>query len=250
MELYTDKEVQALHEIALAIHRAEGLQEMCDRTLALLPELIFHEKSFFTYVPLGTRGQETAIRSLNMTEREQQEYTRRFAPYDYTAWYLNQEDVDVYRDSDVVSGETMATSRIYREWVLPMGMRYLCGNVIRSGGRRYGDLTLMRAREHGDFTDRELRLLALVTDHMRLWFTRHYETAALPLDAVPLEGLTAREREIAALACSELSLREISDRLSISYATARRHLANVYEKLGVSSRVQLMGLLRRSGKGE
>ncbi len=247
MEQFTEKEIQALHKLALAIHRADGLQQMCDSTLSLLPGLISHEKSFFTYVPLGSRGQETAIRSLNMTEREQQEYTRRFAPYDYTAWYLNQEDVDVYRDSDVVSGEIMDASRIYREWVLPMGMRYLCGNVIRSGGRRYGDLTLMRSQQHGDFTDRELYLLALVTDHMRLWFTQHYETAALPPDVLPLEGLTAREREIAALTCSDLSLREISDRLSISYATARRHLANVYEKLGISTRVQLMALIRRNG---
>ena len=37
-----------------------------------------------------------------------------------------------------------------------------------------------------------------------------------------------------------MSVREMSDYLAISYGTARRHLANIYGKLGISSRVQLI----------
>lgn len=47
--------------------------------------------------------------------------------------------------------------------------------------------------------------------------------------------LSGRESEILLLAARGLSNRGISDELHISEATVKRHLANVYEKLGVSS---------------
>ncbi|GHD26105.1 ATP-binding protein [Nocardiopsis kunsanensis] len=55
------------------------------------------------------------------------------------------------------------------------------------------------------------------------------------------EELTRREREIAELAGQGLSNREIAARLSISQATAARHIANIFRKLSISSRRQLTG---------
>ena len=48
--------------------------------------------------------------------------------------------------------------------------------------------------------------------------------------------LSARELEILLLAARGLSNRRISQALHISEATVKRHLANVYEKMGVGSR--------------
>ncbi|WP_017571515.1 ATP-binding protein [Nocardiopsis halotolerans] len=55
------------------------------------------------------------------------------------------------------------------------------------------------------------------------------------------ESLTPREREIAELAEQGLSNREIAERLTISQATAARHIANIFRKLSISSRTQLTG---------
>lgn len=52
-------------------------------------------------------------------------------------------------------------------------------------------------------------------------------------------GLTAREREIAVLVARGLSNRAIADELVISPATAARHVANIFTKLGLRSRAQL-----------
>lgn len=63
---------------------------------------------------------------------------------------------------------------------------------------------------------------------------------------VVADELTDRERQIAdAFALGE-SHREIGDRLQIAPATVRRHLANIYEKLGVSSKAELDRMLRGS----
>jgi DNA-binding CsgD family transcriptional regulator len=49
-------------------------------------------------------------------------------------------------------------------------------------------------------------------------------------------GLTNREAEVLRLVAGGASNREVGDRLWISEATVRRHLANIFRKLDVSSR--------------
>lgn len=49
-------------------------------------------------------------------------------------------------------------------------------------------------------------------------------------------GFTERERLVLASAAKGMTNRQIADALSISVATVKFHLANVYRKLGVSNR--------------
>ena len=49
-------------------------------------------------------------------------------------------------------------------------------------------------------------------------------------------GLTNREAEVLRLVAGGASNREVGDKLGISDATVRRHLANIVRKLDVSSR--------------
>jgi len=53
------------------------------------------------------------------------------------------------------------------------------------------------------------------------------------------QPLTRREREVTSLAISGLTAREIGARLFIGERTVETHLANVYAKLGIGSRVEL-----------
>ncbi len=59
--------------------------------------------------------------------------------------------------------------------------------------------------------------------------------------------LTRREREITALVGTGLSNRQIADRLTISQATAARHIANIFRKLSFTSRDQLAEWACRNG---
>ena len=52
------------------------------------------------------------------------------------------------------------------------------------------------------------------------------------------EPLTAREVEILRLVAAGLRNQEIADRLYISPATVKRHIANAYGKLGVGHRTE------------
>jgi DNA-binding CsgD family transcriptional regulator len=63
-----------------------------------------------------------------------------------------------------------------------------------------------------------------------------------------LDGvLTAREAEILARVATGAASREVAESLSISEATVRRHLANIYVKLDVRTRTAAAAWAHRHG---
>jgi DNA-binding NarL/FixJ family response regulator len=66
-------------------------------------------------------------------------------------------------------------------------------------------------------------------------------------DLAPLELLSDREREVAKLAAGGASNAEIAELLGIALRTVRAHLSQVFQKLGVRNRINLMVVLLRAG---
>jgi two-component system, NarL family, nitrate/nitrite response regulator NarL len=62
-------------------------------------------------------------------------------------------------------------------------------------------------------------------------------------------GLTLREREIVSAIREGKSNKDIASKLSISEETVKRHLSNVYAKLGITSRLELATLAARHELG-
>ena len=62
-----------------------------------------------------------------------------------------------------------------------------------------------------------------------------------------LTSLSPREQEIVRLLAANLRSSQIAERLGISLGTVKVHLHNVYGKLGLSDRADLMQLIRDSG---
>jgi DNA-binding CsgD family transcriptional regulator len=67
-------------------------------------------------------------------------------------------------------------------------------------------------------------------------------------DVVPsLDLLTRRERELAGLAAAGMRSRQIAEQLFLSPRTVDSHLARIYRKLHVSSRLALANILHGIG---
>src|SRR4051812_10572335 len=77
------------------------------------------------------------------------------------------------------------------------------------------------------------------------------ELTAQPGHAIPnpdqLDELTAREREVMALAGTGLSNQEIAERLAVSPATAKTHVSRAMMKLCARDRAQLVALAYKTG---
>jgi DNA-binding NarL/FixJ family response regulator len=62
--------------------------------------------------------------------------------------------------------------------------------------------------------------------------------------ATRVRSLTSRENEVALRVAEGLHNNEISERMKLSENTVRNYLQNVYKKLGISSRIELMTRVR------
>ncbi|MET0245667.1 MAG: response regulator transcription factor [Sphingomonas sp.] len=67
------------------------------------------------------------------------------------------------------------------------------------------------------------------------------------LSTDPLEGLSSRERAVAALVQRGLRNKEIADELGLTEGTVKVHLHKVFDKLGVRSRTDLILLAQERG---
>ncbi|GAA3863212.1 helix-turn-helix transcriptional regulator [Tessaracoccus defluvii] len=73
-------------------------------------------------------------------------------------------------------------------------------------------------------------------------------THSVPAARHRLESLTSREREVASLAASGLTNKEIASQLFVTVRTAEYHVHNAMTKLQVSSRARLHGVFAASGR--
>ena len=105
----------------------------------------------------------------------------------------------------------------------------------------------MAAAADASRRDREQRR-ASALDQRAGELVAHCEGAVTPAlaRAATVVPLTDREREIAALAAAGQSSRAIAERLFLSVRTVDNHLGRIYDKLGVSNRVELAAALERS----
>jgi DNA-binding NarL/FixJ family response regulator len=72
----------------------------------------------------------------------------------------------------------------------------------------------------------------------------HSSKAVTGSEIIELEGLSAREKDVLYLLVDGLEYKEIAVRLNISPHTVRTHIANVYEKLHISSKAQAIRLMQ------
>ena len=85
-------------------------------------------------------------------------------------------------------------------------------------------------------------MLALVTE-------RHLEPILRKTRLADLDALSAREREVLAFVTDGLSNSSIAMQLGLSEHTIKNYLFRVFEKLGVTSRVELLFYLTTRGHG-
>ena len=67
-----------------------------------------------------------------------------------------------------------------------------------------------------------------------------------PRETSRISSLSAREREIAMLYARGQTSREIADELCISPTTVRNHVATIYRKLGIGSKMELVKLTSKA----
>ena len=160
-------------------------------------------------------------------------------------------DLSAARLGDVVAWRRYRESAVFREYFGPGGVGDMLdiGLPARPGWQR--TLLLCRTREDRGFAERDRDIVELLRPHLLAREARAELRRRLLADASteevgadPDASLTIREREIVHLAAQGKSNDIIARELWITPGTVKKHLENVYEKLGVSNRAAAASWLR------
>jgi DNA-binding CsgD family transcriptional regulator len=153
-------------------------------------------------------------------------------------------DLAATRLSDVVAWRHYTETALYREYFRPGDIDYMLDLGLQAGHGRQSTLLFCRERGDRDYTERDRVVLETLRPHLRAREARTEllrQSRAATRDASdgrPDAGsaLTPREREVVYLAGAGKTNAEIAAELWLSPATVKKHLDNVYQKLGVGSR--------------
>ena len=159
-------------------------------------------------------------------------------------------NTETARDSDQISEEYLVNTKIYQDMYIPQGIHYVLRSLLVHNGVFIGSIELFNSKEQGDFTDRQLELLSTIAPYIatRLGVLLEEENERIEIDAFDkqkwraLYGLTTRELEVLSLIIKGNKDEHIVEDLFISPATLKKHLSNIYHKVGVNDR---SGLFRK-----
>jgi DNA-binding CsgD family transcriptional regulator len=137
--------------------------------------------------------------------------------------------LEVVQVSDFVTSRQLRSREIYAEMFQPLGVEHImCLPLPTAPGRTR---VYLFGREAGrGFTEAERTLLILLQPHL---YRIHREAAGR---RGPRRSLTRRQLEIVRCLALGMSSDEIARQLLIAPGTVRKHLENVFNRLGVTSR--------------
>jgi len=167
----------------------------------------------------------------------------------YTLWLSHAPEAMVIRDRDILRDgrfSSPAYDSCFGAYAIHDCMQM---NIVHAG-RVMARLALYRTKGEELFSDQDVFLLRSLSSHICLayhnclfgWDSGREEGS--PAELAKARGLTHREEEVLALVCQDLDNPAILARLGISRSTLHKHLQSIYRKCGVSSRWELVKLLR------
>lgn len=140
-------------------------------------------------------------------------------------------DCDSYKDA----------ANFYAEYVRPNHIQSSFGLGLRDNSRSLRALMSLDRTGKTEYSRDEIDNMKIIRPHLDNLLQNLYvnlqETDPGTKDRFLL---TRREQEIAVLLAKGVTPQNISERLSISYTTVKKHIAHMHEKLGVSTRQELI----------
>ena len=146
--------------------------------------------------------------------------------------------------SDFVSSRQLHRLEYYQEVLRPMGIEHQLRLWIRAPLSTARVFYFNRSATGGDFGERERGLLELLRPFLSALRERAGAGEAV---GDGLDSLTDRETEILELVARGKTNREIAELTVVSTHTVRKHLENIFAKLGVSDRTEAMSVALRRG---
>lgn len=179
-------------------------------------------------------------------------WSKPYEDLDYSQGILSGGKCMVYRESDIIQEKKRMESPYYQKVYEPNRWHYAMQIILAYNEEFVGVITLYRVKGKKDFGYRDTLVMDLLKDHMAYRVYKEKEKynkvdeKITISDAVELYKLTEREHSTLNYMMQGLNNEQMCEQLFISNNTLKKHILNIYRKVGVHSRVQLFKLIKES----
>ncbi|MEY8356714.1 helix-turn-helix transcriptional regulator [Lachnospiraceae bacterium 54-53] len=156
----------------------------------------------------------------------------------------------VYRETDIISDEKRMQSEYYRKVYRPNNWHYSLQLILGKEKRFLGVVTFYRNLGKENFQYDDIFLLDMLKDHLAYRLFRNKQESSNSEEKMTVSQasekfeLTKREQTILKMLMEGKDSNKLGEELSISINTLKKHILNIYRKLGVKNRVQLFKMIK------
>ncbi len=244
---FSERDWRLLEQIIFDIHSASDQNSVRMILLDNLKELIPYEKATFylsrDYKSAHFDHDPVAI---GFNDTEITEYHQKYENIDLNNWMFSTVHNDVYILSELYSAEELENDIFFQQALKKKDIEYAVYMPLSYEKNILGIVSLYRSKKNPDFSIHDKECLRILKRHLTIFLKKAYfdqqDTNFSKQNLIILSKmheLTPRETEIFMLLAEGKEIAFISEKLFISDNTMRKHLSNIYKKMGVKKRSQL-----------
>jgi len=249
----TEKQWKLINDIALSIHGIDDLTEMRKTFLTVFRALIPFDAASF-YLQEGDNPYGSPL-GLNLDEEDLNRYINHYSKIDPFSPLLEMmaDSQSVIKTSDYIAMTEVEDTEYFKSVLNVKKIRYSVMIPLLMNDNWLGCISLFRHDDKTDFNETEVEMAAVLKKHLQTRLRREKELRKkmeqcgpagehreLDKNAIVQYGLTDRECEVIELTAQGLTDDEISEAMSISKNTLKKHIGNIYSKMAINSRIALL----------
>ena len=175
-------------------------------------------------------------------------YLGYYSNADRGAYGLVQRDLDNLDGVYVHQWSFEQSGEVIPDYIRPRNLVSTLGFPMRDATDRIRTIFALDRLSDAPYTDWEIETVKSIRELLKLFhrllFTRADDEAAQLTSCTELQTLTPREMEIVNLLEQGITPANIAHILHITVPTTNRHIYNIYKKLNVNSRAELMAKIK------
>lgn len=245
MNRFETSEWLVLNNLIYKIYTIKDLDDMRSVMLEQLKLLMDFDSADFSLVQ---KEQELSFHHIVTYNCEIKEKFTYDEPQYFRDIVTNRKSV-VFRETDVVPEEIRVNTSYYHNIYAKNNWNYALHMVLVKEHQLLGYISLYRAIGKDNFHYDDIVMLDLLKEHLtyRLYEARQSSqdvSSKITIhEAVKRFELTKREEMILKLLMEGVRNEEICEQLGIRVNTLKKHVLNIYRKLGIKNRVQMFKMI-------
>lgn len=244
-------EMKIIHEIISTIYCSKDITAMRQSFMRSLSRLIDFDMAIFDLGKTAHGAPYTvdSIMDSKFSKMEEDQFLYRYettyASLDYIKWVFSNSESMVYRTSDLINDDYRKKTAFYLEFLKSFRLDYAAGIVIISNLHFTAALTLFKMDTKGDFSEQDLLILEQFLPHLQSRFLAEDELVQAKghnISYLLKHEYQLTNREVQIMGCIYRGMKndEIAELLSIAPNTVKKHITNLYSKLELNGRVDLI----------